>query len=1015
MDAASTDTQTATQVRAYLLQGDVVLEVAPGLPHDRITLALSDDGKSKPLKILAIQHGEPGTDGWTSLAFTTDLADLAEQIGQAGRAGQGSARLHVRLDGDALADQALPDAASPVLGVIEGVTDYSLTGWAADWRGHDLPACVLLLDGVEAAEFPSPTLHHALHRHASHRSCGGFRVPLPPAALDGASHHLALRLGTSLLPGITWRADPCFGIGGATREGVGLWFFDRGLADTPVTISLTTAGKLITRNRTGVHGDLEREGRRQIGFATRASLPDGRVELRAGEHAQLLFATLHVTSPATALASLRRVAGQLRTLQTELGSIPGWSRDMLADLRHQVGLAQGLPPRVVPHIDGRGRPVAVIVPIYKGLAETEACVASLKRSILAGDAAIAEVLLLNDASPEPGMAELLASHAGLCGHAVLRVLTNPKNLGFVGTINRGLAEAGPDADVLLLNADTEVPEFLVRRLKAAAYSRDDIASVTPLSNDATILSLPDRNGANALDSTTATLLDRRLSAARRPPLDVPVGVGFCLFIKRDALADVGGFSPEWQRGYCEEVDWCLRAADRGWTHVAATDTLVFHKGNVSFGAAERADAVARNHPLLEQRYPEYLADIRAFQSADQLAELRIDSFCALLAANTKPCVLHFTHTLGGGTAVLVEALADSLAATGHVNVICARQHDDWLSADIYTLRWREGGLSLRVPADRIVDTITQLLGCGLPGVQARIHSLLGVGPAIRDIVALPGLPYLVHVHDYQWYCPRVVLVDQTGEYCGEPNTRYCQLCVRAAPFHDFAEDGALITADIDAWIAANHTLLAGAAAVIVPSWDTARRFRQRFALPNLACQPHPEPVPQGRITRAPDHDRITRIALLGGISRPKGMDVLRDLGMLIDDTGAPVRFTVIGPVETPALFDDIGCISITGPYQRGEAAELLRRVNPHFVLFPAVWPETYSFALSESWAAGYPALAFDIGAIAERIREAGAGLVLPFETMAAPLLDRLQAARTATGALFGHNFVIRPAGQEPME
>jgi len=62
--------------------------------------------------------------------------------------------------------------------------------------------------------------------------------------------------------------------------------------------------------------------------------------------------------------------------------------------------------------------------------------------------------------------------------------------------------------------------------------------------------------------------------------------------------------------------------------------------------------------------------------------------------------------------------------------------------------------------------------------------------------------------------------------------------------------------------------------------------------------------------------------------------------------------------------------------------------------FPSVWPETYSYTLSEALRAGLFPVAFDIGAVAARIRAAGWGLVLPWEMVHDParVNDTLLAA-----------------------
>ena len=64
-----------------------------------------------------------------------------------------------------------------------------------------------------------------------------------------------------------------------------------------------------------------------------------------------------------------------------------------------------------------------------------------------------------------------------------------------------------------------------------------------------------------------------------------------MYIRRAALADIGLFDAEaFGRGYGEENDFCLRASARGWRHLLACDTFVYHEGAVSFGAGASAAA-----------------------------------------------------------------------------------------------------------------------------------------------------------------------------------------------------------------------------------------------------------------------------------------------------------------------------------------------------------------------------------------------------------------------------------------
>lgn len=912
------------------------------------------------------------------------------------------ARLEVWAEGLKLHDRLLPHGRHRLTGGLDGVSDYALAGWVADVSGGRPPAGRLLLDGEEIADIAPPALRHANNRHAPLASCAGFRVALPEACLDGAPHMLAARFEALTLGPLPFRATPMLQVEHATPGELRLWFADPALADEPVTITLRTlSGQLLHRARTLPRGDVQDiTGRLHTGFTHRPAqpFPAETIELRAGLAAQHLVTSLVPSDLLSGVTAMREVAVLLRRIEQRSGHLLGWVRGLISTMRDEHSLAAAFPPGFHTTCQQRPTPITIIVPVYRGVAETRACLESL-HSAHGEDSTIARVLMIADQPPEPEMMPMLEGFAALPG---FELLVNQTNLGFVGTINRGLEVAG-DTDVILLNADTIVPRGFAARLQRAAYAREEIASASPLSNDATILSLPDRQGGNRLDPALTQELDARL--ARNGAIDIPVGVGFCLFLKSAARADVGALGAEWQRGYCEEVDWCLRAADRGWTHVAAADVYVYHHGSVSFGAEERARILSRNHALLERRYPEYTAMIRAFLRSDPLWRIRLEAFTVELSRRRRPTMAHFTHAMGGGTAVLIEAAAELLADEGHHNLIITRTHDDWLGSPVLEVLWRERGLTLRLPQEALPALIDRLARA-IPGLRAAVHSLTGVGAEIHELARRQGLPLVVYVHDFQWYCPRVVLVDHTGLYCGEPDVKYCQLCARANPIYDFGVDEPLIRTDIAAWIARNGALLAQAHAVIVPSRDTAARLARRFGLTNLRVLPHPEKVPLSGIARGADGDAITRIAVVGGISVQKGLHVVRELGRLIDASGASASIRVIGEVEDPAALDGLLSVEVTGRYTRDELPRLLARHNPHLVFFPAVWPETYSFTLSEVWAAGYAPVAFDIGAIAERIRDTGAGVVLPFDINAETLLPRLLMARDDVAALRGLEVVI---------
>ena len=147
------------------------------------------------------------------------------------------------------------------------------------------------------------------------------------------------------------------------------------------------------------------------------------------------------------------------------------------------------------------------------------------------------VVLSLGASPDSAIAPLLARYASREGIAVLR---NESNRGFTATANRGITEAGR-ADVVLLNADTEVGPNWLTGLSRAAVSGAEVATVTAVSDNAGAFSVPELERENAWPSCwTFEQAARALwhGASTAYP-ELPTGNGFCMYIRRAVIDEVG--------------------------------------------------------------------------------------------------------------------------------------------------------------------------------------------------------------------------------------------------------------------------------------------------------------------------------------------------------------------------------------------------------------------------------------------------------------------------------------------
>jgi GT2 family glycosyltransferase len=249
------------------------------------------------------------------------------------------------------------------------------------------------------------------------------------------------------------------------------------------------------------------------------------------------------------------------------------------------------------------RRVDVVVPVYRDETIT---LRALNAVLDHSGPLLGRLLVVNDRSPEPGMAwRLRALRERRDG---VYLLDQPFNQGFVRSANLGLA-AGRD-DVVVLNSDTLVTPGWLDELVGALDSDERLAAVSPLSNNATFCSVPDFGYGGRVDEVPF----ERLELGGLPRVTpTPTGHGFCLLLRRAALDQVGLFDPAYGRGYNEENDWCQRVRARGWQVGRANRAFVYHHGEVSFsGARARLDVI--NARRLLGRYPRYYEENRHFEA-----------------------------------------------------------------------------------------------------------------------------------------------------------------------------------------------------------------------------------------------------------------------------------------------------------------------------------------------------------------------------------------------------------------
>jgi GT2 family glycosyltransferase/glycosyltransferase involved in cell wall biosynthesis len=624
---------------------------------------------------------------------------------------------------------------------------------------------------------------------------------------------------------------------------------------------------------------------------------------------------------------------------------------------------------------------AVVVPVYRGVETTLLCLARVLETVPART----PVIVVDDAGPEPALSAALDE---LARTRRIRLLRNPRNLGFPASANVGLAAAG-GRDVVLLNSDTLVPPGWLERLRDAAWSAPDIGTVTPLSNDATILSYPRVNGVQPPpEAKTLDRIDRMASKANGGSLvDIPTSIGFCMYIRSDCLAETGLFRQDvFAQGYGEENDFCLRARHLGWRHVAATGVFVGHVGGQSFRAA-REHLLRRNMALLERLHPGYHDLIAQHVAADPLADARARLDLARwrglrTARGSGGAVILITHDEGGGVERQIGVRARALMAQGLRPIILRPAADGRCTvepgegnADI----WRSDFPNLRYRIPEQLPELASLLRRETPR-HVELHHQLGHHHDLLALPALLGVPMDVFVHDYATICPRVTLVTTSNRYCGEPEASQCEACV--------ADLGSRLREEISVTALRRRTGadLAAARHVVFPSADTERRLRRYVPKLRSEITPWEADAPQQAMSLGKTGDRRPeggrrrrrrRVAIIGAIGTEKGYDVILECARDAARRDLPLEFVVIGYTHDDMRLIDTGRTQITYRFSPERAVAEITAQGADIAFIPSIWPETWCFALSDAWAAGLKAAVFDIGTQAERVRATSNGWVLP--------------------------------------
>lgn len=435
--------------------------------------------------------------------------------------------------------------------------------------------------------------------------------------------------------------------------------------------------------------------------------------------------------------------------------------------------------------------VDIIIPIYNAYEDLQLCLASIKQYT---DLSIHTLILINDNSPDKRIKPYLDQIVDTwIVDSSIQVIHNKENKGFSGNINLGMSVS--NRDVILLNSDTVVTSNWVEKLLRCAYSDNRIATVTPLSNNATLCSVPNfceenkiPKGMNIYDM--ASVVEE---ASYREYPEIPVAHGFCMLIKREVIKTIGNFdAAAFGRGYGEENDFCYRAIQAGYIHVICDDTFIYHKGTGSFISDEKMSYINKHNKILEQRYPIEMKNTHLHCMANPNKHIfdNVKNYIELW--KNKKNILYLVRSdfredasdNCGGTQLHVKDL--TMAFRKEYNVFVLARDNEYLNLTIYT---KEKSIFYRyyigakeaypVFSNKILRELYSSILDVFCIEQIHIHHTDSLSLELFYVAEERKIPIITTLHDYYFICPNVKMLDCKNRLCiGKENQVTCEMCLK---------------------------------------------------------------------------------------------------------------------------------------------------------------------------------------------------------------------------------------------
>lgn len=245
---------------------------------------------------------------------------------------------------------------------------------------------------------------------------------------------------------------------------------------------------------------------------------------------------------------------------------------------------------------------SILVPVFNSPDDTRRCLSSVLSTMARDD----ELIIVDDSS-EHKTKKICQKFSA---DRRVRLIRNQNNLGYSKSANLAFSLAA-HKHVVLLNSDTIVSAGWLDKLQKHLQNDPNLAAVGPVSNNAQAQSIPYQITGDVLEDDQVTsfvkphLLNEFLHIWSQGTelLWAESLNGFCMMFNSQSVTEIGLFDTDaFPRGYGEELDWCIRAIDAGYSLGVALDTYVYHAKGKSFSSTERFILKEQASEILNRKY-----------------------------------------------------------------------------------------------------------------------------------------------------------------------------------------------------------------------------------------------------------------------------------------------------------------------------------------------------------------------------------------------------------------------------